>query len=74
VPCLPPAIGAWKANFEEEPLMPLFNSHAMAVFTSLFNVTGQPAISVLVHHDVALIFPSAFSWWRHRGARTSSFR
>jgi amidase len=49
--CLPPPIGAWKEGIDEEPLMALLNSYPMAVFTSLFNVTGQPAISVPVHHD-----------------------
>ncbi len=48
---LPPVIGAWKAGTEDDPLMALINSYPMAVFTSLFNVTGQPAISVPVHHD-----------------------
>jgi amidase len=35
----------------------LFNSYPMAVFTSLFNVTGQPAISVPIHHDDATGLP-----------------
>jgi amidase len=29
----------------------------MVVFTSLFNVTGQPAISIPVHHDDATDLP-----------------
>jgi amidase len=29
----------------------------MGVFTSLFNVTGQPAISVPIHHDDATGLP-----------------
>jgi amidase len=37
--------------------MALFNSYPMAVFTSLFNVTGQPAISVPVHHNEATGLP-----------------
>jgi amidase len=49
--CLPPPIGAWRAGMDDEPLMPLINSYPMAVFTSLFNVTGQPAISLPIHHD-----------------------
>ena len=49
--CLPPPIGAWQAGTDHDPLMALVNSYPMAVFTSLFNVTGQPAISVPVHHD-----------------------
>jgi amidase len=37
--------------------MALLNSYPMAVFTSLFNVTGQPAISVPLHHDDATGLP-----------------
>ncbi|MGH3503992.1 MAG: amidase [Nocardioidaceae bacterium] len=49
--CLPPPIGFWRTGTDDEPLAPLVKSYPMAVFTSLFNVTGQPAISVPVHHD-----------------------
>lgn len=49
--CLPPAIGSWS------PENPLLSSYPMAVFTALFNVTGQPAISVPVHHDPATGLP-----------------
>ncbi len=55
--CLPPRVGAWRAGTDDNPLMALFNSYPMAVFTSLFNVTGQPAISVPVHHDDATGLP-----------------
>jgi amidase len=55
--CLPPAVGAWRAGTDEDPLMALVNSYPMAVFTSLFNVTGQPAISVPTHHDDASGLP-----------------
>jgi amidase len=55
--CLPPLIGAWRAGTDEAPLMALLNSYPMAVFTSLFNVTGQPAISVPVHQDDATGLP-----------------
>ncbi|HEY8544659.1 MAG TPA: amidase family protein, partial [Acidimicrobiales bacterium] len=55
--CLPPAVGALLAGSEEVPMMALLNSYPMAVFTSLFNVTGQPAISVPVHHDEASGLP-----------------
>ncbi len=55
--CLPPPIGAWRASADDDPLMPLLNSYPMAVFTSLFNVTGQPAISVPVHLDDATGLP-----------------
>lgn len=55
--CLPPPIGAWRAGTEEDPLMALLNSYPMAVFTSLFNVTGQPAISIPIHYDRATGLP-----------------
>jgi amidase len=55
--CLPPPIGAWRAGTEEDPLMALVNSYPMAVFTSLFNVTGQPAISLPIHQDDATGLP-----------------
>ncbi|HEY7134086.1 MAG TPA: amidase [Acidimicrobiia bacterium] len=55
--CLPPPVGFWRAGTDEEPLNALLNSYPMAMFTSLFNVTGQPAISVPVHHDVASDLP-----------------
>jgi amidase len=49
--CLPPPVGFWRAGTDDDPLMAFVNSYPMGVFTSLFNVTGQPAISVPVHHD-----------------------
>jgi amidase len=49
--CLPPLIGAWRNGTDDNPLIAVMNSYPMAVFTSLFNVTGQPAISVPIHHD-----------------------
>ena len=55
--CLPPPIAAWRACADDDPMMPLLNSYPMAVFTSLFNVTGQPAISVPVHLDDATGLP-----------------
>ncbi len=55
--CLPPPVGAWRAGTDDDPLMALFNSYPMAMFTSLFNVTGQPAISVPIHHDDATGLP-----------------
>jgi amidase len=51
--CLPPPIGAWRAGTDTDPMMAMLNSYPMGVFTSLFNVTGQPAISVPVHHDAS---------------------
>lgn len=55
--CLPPPIGAWREGTRDEPLMALLNSYPMVVFTSLFNVTGQPAISLPIHHDEATGMP-----------------
>ncbi|MER5604061.1 amidase, partial [Streptomyces sp. NPDC002265] len=49
--CLPPRVGAWRAGTDDHPLAALLNSYPLGVFTSVFNVTGQPAISVPVHHD-----------------------
>jgi amidase len=54
--CLPPPIGFWRAG-GDDPLAALHSSYPMAVFTSLFNVTGQPAVSVPVHHDDATGLP-----------------
>jgi amidase len=58
--CLPPPIGAWRTGGGDDPKIALHNSYPMAVFTSLFNVTGQPAISVPVHHDAATGLPVGF--------------
>jgi amidase len=55
--CLPPPVGAWKAGTDGNPLMALVNSYPLAMFTTLFNVTGQPAISVPTHHDQAAGLP-----------------
>jgi amidase len=49
--CLPPPVGAWRDGVADNPLMALLNCYPLAVFTSLFNVTGLPAISVPIHHD-----------------------
>ncbi|WP_330461189.1 amidase [Streptomyces sp. NBC_00820] len=49
--CLPPLVGAWRPGTDVDPLAALRNSYPMGVFTSVFNVTGQPAISLPVHHD-----------------------
>ncbi|MFE9424873.1 amidase [Kitasatospora sp. NPDC006697] len=55
--CLPPRHGTLLAGAGAQPLMPLLNSYPMAVFTSIFNVTGQPAISLPLHHDGASGLP-----------------
>jgi amidase len=49
--CLPPPVGALRGGTGDDPLLALRNSYPMALFASLFNVTGQPAISVPIHHD-----------------------
>ncbi|GAA0272806.1 amidase [Streptomyces polychromogenes] len=55
--CLPPLIGAWRTGVDDDPLRALVNSYPMGVFTSVFNVTGQPAVSLPVHHDEATGLP-----------------
>lgn len=55
--CLPPPVGFWRTGIDDDPLTPLLKSYPLAVFTSLFNVTGQPAISVPLHHDEATGLP-----------------
>jgi amidase len=55
--CLPPEVGSWRVGTEENPEVALLNCYPMAVFTSICNVTGLPAISVPVHHDEASGLP-----------------
>ncbi|MEV6608849.1 amidase [Kutzneria sp. NPDC051319] len=55
--CLPPPIGFWRDGVDENPALAIANSYPMAVFTALFNVTGQPAISLPIHHDPATGLP-----------------
>ncbi|MDI3406908.1 amidase [Streptomyces cavernicola] len=59
--CLPPPVGFWRtsdaAASAPDPLAPVRRSYPLAVFTSLFNVTGQPAVSLPVHHDDATGLP-----------------
>jgi amidase len=55
--CLPPEIGAWRVGMDADPMMGLFNVFPMGIFTSIFNVTGLPAISVPVHVDEATGLP-----------------
>lgn len=54
---LPPPVGFWRTGDGRDPLMPLRQSYPLSVFTALFNVTGQPAISIPIHHDVATGLP-----------------
>ena len=44
----PPQVGTWRGT-DEDPTAGLLNCYPMAVFTSIFNVTGLPAISLPVH-------------------------
>ena len=44
----PPEIGTWRSS-DDDPTSGLLNCYPMAVFTSIFNVTGLPAISLPVH-------------------------
>jgi amidase len=55
--CLPPPVGAWRQGADDDPMVALFNCFPMAIFTSIFNVTGLPAISVPIHHDDATGLP-----------------
>lgn len=49
--CLPPPVGAWRAGVDDDPRQAVLNCAPLVVFTSLFNITGLPAVSVPVHHD-----------------------
>jgi amidase len=49
----PPAVGAWREGTDVDPQAGLLNCYPMAVFTSIFNVTGLPAISLPVHESAA---------------------
>jgi amidase len=44
----PPEVGSWRGP-DDDPTSGLLNCYPMAVFTSIFNVTGLPAISLPVH-------------------------
>jgi amidase len=44
--CLPPEVGAVWNGTDIDPVMALLNCFPMAVFTSVWNVTGLPAISL----------------------------
>ena len=55
--CLPPPVGAWREGADADPMVAMLNCYPMAVFTSVFNVTGLPAISLPVHHDDASGLP-----------------
>lgn len=55
--CLPPPVGAWREGMEADPMLGMINCFPMGVFTSIFNVTGLPAISLPVHVDEATGLP-----------------
>lgn len=44
----PPEVGSIWAGSQEDPSAPLTNATPMAAYTALYNVTGQPAISLPV--------------------------
>ena len=46
---VPPEIGALYEGSEDDPLLPIMKAGDMAAFTPLFNVTGQPGISLPMH-------------------------
>jgi amidase len=45
----PPKVGSIWEGMDTNPGAPLLNATPMAAFTALFNVTGQPAISLPLH-------------------------
>jgi amidase len=45
----PLEVGAVWAGAEDDPAAPVMNSVPMAVYTAMFNVTGQPALSLPLH-------------------------
>ena len=49
----PPTVGTWREGTDADPWLGLMNCYPMAVFTSIFNVTGLPAISLPVHQSAA---------------------
>ena len=52
--CRPPSSGTMGTGHGEDgPLMPIVRATPYAVFTAGFNATGQPAISLPLHHDEA---------------------
>ncbi len=46
---VPPEIGMLYEGAEDDPLLPIMKAGDMAAFTPLFNVTGQPGISLPLH-------------------------
>jgi amidase len=49
----PPEVGSIWEGAEENPGAPLLNATPMAAYTAMFNVTGQPALSLPLHTSAA---------------------
>jgi amidase len=49
----PPLVGSWREGTDADPTVGLLNCYPMAVFTSIFNITGLPAMSLPVHQSAA---------------------
>jgi amidase len=47
----PPKVGTWREGMELDPQMGLLNCYPMGIFTSIFNVTGLPALSLPLHQS-----------------------
>ena len=47
----PPKVSSWRDGMTDDPWAGLMNCYPMAVFTSIFNVTGLPAMSLPVHQS-----------------------
>jgi len=45
----PPRCGSVWEGADDDPMVALFNCYPMAIFTSVFNVTGLPALSLPLH-------------------------
>lgn len=49
----PPEVGSIWEGAEDNPGAPLLNATPMAAYTAMFNVTGQPALSLPLHTSAA---------------------
>ncbi|MEY2422227.1 MAG: amidase [Acidimicrobiaceae bacterium] len=47
----PPKVGSWREGMDLDPQTGLLNCYPMAIFTSIFNVTGLPALSLPLHQS-----------------------
>jgi amidase len=47
----PPKVGSWREGTDVDPQMGLMNCYPMGIFTSIFNVTGLPALSLPLHQS-----------------------